>query len=487
MSTGTDLMKKFHWEPQPAAWKLLGELVAQFLAHNPFAARLARRMSDETGTRFIDWIDHLIAPETAVPGGLHKALVEAGYEKKKLKGGTGYVNTKGLFPIIGISTAKASKGSKPAGWSWLCAIKCESAIEFLQAHNLAHFDTVNDGMKDAGAGSRVRMSMGSSHTEGGVTSQLWAIERHGMAEFQYDQSPAAKRVKALYHLDRLRTRARDFGGDNKKAYAHTQKLVNQAVKDLGKDWACDLFFKAEREYWMRRNRAAQVQHARQQALGLGWANHDHHTYRCSRETFHLHVKLFESMGFHCRERFYAGHEAMWGAQVMEQPVTGITTFNDVDMSPDELMGNFASKGFKGSLPKLGTVGLWCELHGEAMFEAGMHHLECQFDHHALVKQLESAAGIKTMAPFTTFPYLRQAFTEGERWPVAEWRIEKLLKAGHINQKQASLFRAEGALGSHLENLERNDGFKGFNQQGVSDIIARTDARRIAESDAKVGA
>ena len=34
-----------------------------------------------------------------------------------------------------------------------------------------------------------------------------------------------------------------------------------------------------------------------------------------------------------------------------------------------------------------------------------------------------------------------------------------------------------ALGSHLENLERNDGFKGFNQQGVSDIIARTDPRR----------
>jgi hypothetical protein len=37
----------------------------------------------------------------------------------------------------------------------------------------------------------------------------------------------------------------------------------------------------------------------------------------------------------------------------------------------------------------------------------------------------------------------------------------------------------GALGSHLENLERNDGFKGFNQKGVSDIIARTDPRRQA--------
>ena len=35
----------------------------------------------------------------------------------------------------------------------------------------------------------------------------------------------------------------------------------------------------------------------------------------------------------------------------------------------------------------------------------------------------------------------------------------------------------GAIGSHLENLERNDGYKGFNQHGVSDIISRTDPRK----------
>jgi hypothetical protein len=89
-----------------------------------------------------------------------------------------------------------------------------------------------------------------------------------------------------------------------------------------------------------------------------------------------------------------------------------------------------------------------------------------------------------MAPFTTFPYLRQAFTEGERWKVNPKRIDALLASKMITPAQAELFRKEGALGSHLENLERNDGFKGFNQQGVSDIIARTDARRIAEADAK---
>jgi hypothetical protein len=34
----------------------------------------------------------------------------------------------------------------------------------------------------------------------------------------------------------------------------------------------------------------------------------------------------------------------------------------------------------------------------------------------------------------------------------------------------------GALGSHLETLERNDAYKGFNQTGISQIIRQTDPR-----------
>jgi hypothetical protein len=95
-----------------------------------------------------------------------------------------------------------------------------------------------------------------------------------------------------------------------------------------------------------------------------------------------------------------------------------------------------------------------------------------------------------MAPFTTFPFLRQAFTEGERWPVSELRLTRLVQTGKITRAQAYQFRMNGgAIGSHLENLERNDGYKGFNQTGVSDIIARTDPRKqkAAEHEALVGA
>lgn len=81
-----------------------------------------------------------------------------------------------------------------------------------------------------------------------------------------------------------------------------------------------------------------------------------------------------------------------------------------------------------------------------------------------------------MRPFSEFAYLRQAFTRGERWLVAEERLERLVAAGQITPDQRERFAAEGVVGSHLENIQRGEGFKGFNQQMVSDIIRRTDPR-----------
>src|SRR5690606_30657679 len=101
-----------------------------------------------------------------------------------------------------------------------------------------------------------------------------------------------------------------------------------------------------------------------------------------------------------------------------------------------------------------------------------------FDFEAARRQL-AEAGIETMAPFTDFPHLRQAFTRGETWPVDPRHIDRLLAEGKISEEQAECFRREGAIGSHLEILERNDGYKGFNQTGIGELITRTDPRRMA--------
>jgi hypothetical protein len=81
-----------------------------------------------------------------------------------------------------------------------------------------------------------------------------------------------------------------------------------------------------------------------------------------------------------------------------------------------------------------------------------------------------------MKPFSDFPFLRQAFTAGERWSVDSRRADRCLAKGWIDAAQHEKFLREGALGSHLEDLQRREGYKGFNQQAVSAIIAETDPR-----------
>jgi hypothetical protein len=448
---GTEALTQFTWERQPEAERLVRGLVEDFLQRCPKARELADRMRVETGTRFIDWIDHISMRQSEE---LARRLRTAGYVDP---GDGKYVQPLGMFPPI---------ITQPTS-TFQLAIKVESVADFAAIHTIE-----NDIEGEPLSATRWLPISSNPSTD----TLLWVIERHGHPGISRPSFDATKAIARLHHLEEFRARKRDFHGDDEAGFELAEGLIDSAIEDLGPDLTCDLFFFAEREYWQRRNRAAQFQKARQDRLGLGWANHDHHTYRSSRKHFSRLIGLWEKLGFQLRERFYAGAEAGWGAQICEQPNTGIITFNDVDLSPEELMNDFAHE----PLPdrhELGTVGLWCALHGESFLQAGMHHLECQFDFDSLKSQMESQANIKVMKPFTDYPYLRQAFTEGERWPVKEERLTPLVQNGQITPEQAQKFREQGAIGSHLENLERNEGFKGFNQKGVSEIIAKTDPRK----------
>jgi hypothetical protein len=452
MSTlASNPLEKFAWQPQPEAEKLIREIVADFLSRCPAGVDLARRMKDETGTRFYDWISFIWLDAKTDRA---KRVESVGYEKSHDgEGFAVYDHPEGMFPSILIGDGETLD----------IGIKVESVADFLATNNL-EVKIIGEPFCD------VRLATIAK----GEKCTLKVIERHGSQSWQRPEKAPSYAIKRIEHLDAFRRRKRDFENDQ-DGFANLHQLIDAAIKDLGRDLTCDLFFTAEREFWMRRNHAAQVQKARQDRLGLGWANHDHHTYRSSRQNFKNLIAVHEKLGLVPRERYYSGRQAGWGAQIMQQPITGIVTFNDVDLSPDELMGDFSHDGLQPR-EQLCTVGLWCALHGEAILQAGMHHLEAQFDFEALRDQLQNE-GVKTMNPFTNFSYLRQAFTEGERWPVREDRIKKLLEKHQITEAQAKDFRDHGAIGSHLENLERNEGFKGFNQTGVSEIIAATDPRK----------
>ena len=110
-----------------------------------------------------------------------------------------------------------------------------------------------------------------------------------------------------------------------------------------------------------------------------------------------------------------------------------------------------------------------------MFGAGLHHLACHFKFDVARTQLERS-GVAVMPPFSDLPELRQAFTVASLRPVAEQRLDWLQTAGLLSSTEAEAFAREGALGSHLELIQRKQGYKGFHRQGISSIIARTDPR-----------
>ena len=437
----------YQWTPQPAAAEFLHDVIKRIVQASPWLAQFGRRLVDETGTRLFDWIDHLVVDADV------SQLTELGFSLDQEHGA--WRHQAGLFPSI---VAAEKKGS-PA----IIGIKVESVAFFLETQGLVERSQVVGE-----ADSPFRMA--STELPDGQTMR--AVERHGYRGFSPGQIESLRPRPVERYLQTFR--GRDRSGTSESSFKESILAAFRAVSDVGRDWACDLFFATEREYWQSRNHAARVQYARQNSLGLGWANHDHHTYRCSREYFAPLIWCLETMGFECRERFYAGSEAGWGAQVLEQPQCGIVVFADVDLSEDEVANDFAHEGLPPR-DQLGTVGLWCKLHGDSFTAAGMHHLECQFDFDAARSQLLTH-GIRTMAPFTDFPHLKQAFTEGEIWRVDQSRLDRLVKTGSITAEQAAKFADSGAIGSHLEILERNDGYKGFNQTGISKIIRETDPR-----------
>jgi hypothetical protein len=443
---------KFEWPLCYEAENFVLERIEAFTGRNGFARTLATRMRDETGTLLLDWTDYLLLPASD-----EAALRETGYTDDQLAdapdGQKQLWHPEAMLPRVLIAPTNA---------------KYPLALG-IRAEDIAHFAGVHGITSDIEGAPLSRFRKMLISEENGPRFEV--IERRAYRGYTTAE-PDLKAYLAARELWQTRRRVWD---DDRAGMKHGLERIEQMVKLVGQDLACHLVFEEERRYWQKRNRAGTEQKRRQDSLGLGWANHDHHTFRSSRECFADLIKAWELLGFHRRECYYAGKEAGWGAQVVEQPVEGIIIFNDVDLNEDEVEVDFSRKPLP-SQPKLGTIGLWCGLHGESFLHAGMHHLECRFDF-ALLRDQLSGEGINTMKPFSNFPYLKQAFTEGERWPVRKERAEKLRQKGSITEEQLKSFTTDGAIGSHLENLQRKGGFKGFNQHAVSVIIAETDPRK----------
>ncbi|MCE2983705.1 MAG: hypothetical protein LW832_09095 [Parachlamydia sp.] len=438
----------YDWKCHPEAEQWLLSQIERLSFGHPALSQLEKELFSQTSTRLFDWIDYIAIRESATD---QKRFVELGFERNEEKGTTIFHHPGAQFPRVIFQPAEG------------IAVNVDSIADFIMARG------GNSSLIEGVPFGNFRRCLISREGD----FHLWAVERRGTQTVfpTLEDEQTLQRYQRALENWQTRCRANSM---EEKAMEEALQLVEKMVEEVGQHRAAWTVLEGERRYWQARNTAGQIQKNRQDRLGLGWANHDHHTFRSSRQFFSQLVRLFERLGFTCREKFYAGEEAGWGAQVMENTACRLVLFLDVDLDPHEIAGDIAHEPLP-ALDQLGTIGLWCTLHGDSILKAGMHHLEAQFLFEELTEDL-SKSGIKMMKPFSQFPYLKQAFTAGEMWPVDPEKIKALLAENKLTEEHAHKFLTHGALGSHLENLQRREGYKGFNQKNVSLIIKKTDPR-----------
>lgn len=442
--------RRWDWGLHPDAERFLWEQVSVFLQKNRYAAELAADIERITATRFFDWLDHMVIPEASVDPG---RLVSFGFQKKRK-----YADEHEILSVEGSTLFPVLPGDDRSAE---LAIRVDSVTDFRRVH------AISRAVEGEEQGSYRRLVVAEEND-----CRFVAVERRGSSGYTVtDSSDSEVYGRAL---GRFTMRKRNYERDTVGIW-DLEHIICTLIEQGDPARIADAFFRAERNYWETRNSAARIQKQVQDGLGLGWGNQDHHTFRSSRANFVPIIRIFKSLGFELRERFYAGAEAGWGAQVLEHPGCGIVVFADVDLKPDEKDIDFADDGLSEQ-EELGTVGLWVALHGESILQAGMHHLAARFQFGSIRAALRQH-GIGMMEPFSDFPFLKQAFTGGEVWRVVPERLVHLQERGSLSAQQVQAIAESGAIGSHLENIERNFGFKGFNQKSVSVIIQATDPRK----------
>jgi len=248
---------KFKWPLCYEAENFILRRIDAFLEHNNFAHQLAKRMRDETGTLIVDWTDHLILPATDeealrglgfVDDPLGETVEAAVRSGKSAKDGAveraataALWHPEAILPRVLIAASNAK-------YPLALAIRPEFVAEFAGVHG------ITSSIKGEPF-SRFRKILVSE--ENGT--RLFAVERRGYRGY-ITSSPDLKAYCAAGELFQKRKRIWD---DDAKGFARGHKCLKEAVDLVGRDLACHLFFRGERAYWEKRNRAGQEQKRRQ--------------------------------------------------------------------------------------------------------------------------------------------------------------------------------------------------------------------------------
>lgn len=171
---------QFEWTTHAEAFARVTEFVQSFLQRNSFAATLAQRMRDETGTRLIDWIDR-IGCEDPIPFG------DVGYEATTIGAEPVMRHPLAMLPTV-FETPQDT-----------LAIHVDSVARFLLAHGLdSRIEIVGEPRGDV----RRAMVCAENGTE------FVVVERHG--SLAWNPGPTGSRQALNKHCEQFLLRRRDF-------------------------------------------------------------------------------------------------------------------------------------------------------------------------------------------------------------------------------------------------------------------------------------
>src|SRR5688572_10567412 len=154
MSAITEITRnEFAWEIQPAAARWVRSALDTLAAFNPNIGRLADVLLDFTGTRLVDWLDHLALDAEALPE-LVGQLVDVGYVPDTLDSAV-WRHPLGMFPNV--LTDIGAIG---------VALRCESVEQALVPLPAALGLRPVDAGQVIGEGGNFRMVSIDSHVAG---------------------------------------------------------------------------------------------------------------------------------------------------------------------------------------------------------------------------------------------------------------------------------------------------------------------------------
>ena len=308
-STVANGQDEFAWKTQPAAARWVTRTIDSFAARNPLIRRswpISCANSPARGWSIGSTISRL-ATTDALATSIGE-LADVGYVPRRRSEARVWRHPLGMFPPVIVNSGRTG-----------LALRCDSVdAGSTGAATRCSACTPADAEQVIGRrGSMYRHVAIDDHVG---CAKLWLVERHGYAGFDVAQTRRrADRRGSAASPRRFATAAR-VSRRSTMAFDH----ASRAVRRRGRRHRPRLGL---RPVLRRRARLLAKPQPRRPACSTSGRSASASAGPTTTTTrtapaasrFPQLIATLEHMGFHCRERFYAGREAGWGAQVLEQP------------------------------------------------------------------------------------------------------------------------------------------------------------------------